>query len=566
MSLSLRPEHLRRYKELARLLVKYGRSDVVKEIGLEGTLDSAALAGVAPADGPVPPEAEELAADLEALGPTYIKLGQLLSTRTDLLPAAYLQALTRLQDRVEPFPFEDVQVIVEEELGVSIGNAFTDFEEKPLAAASLGQVHRATLRSGREVVVKVQRPGIRETVRDDMQALAKLAEFADSHTDVGRRYGFGHLLAQFRRSIAGELDYQREAANLRRLRALTRDHQHLLVPEPVADYSSSRVLTMEFVPGRKVTDVGPLGLLDVDGEPLVRDLFHAYLHMILVDGFLHADPHPGNVLLTPDGRLALIDLGMVATVPPRVQDSLVKLLLAISDADGEEAATVLAAMGSPLDGYDAGRFREDVSALVTRAVSLGGEVQAGAVLVELSRLSGTHGLRPPAEMAMVGKALLNLDQVTQHLDPGFAPAEAIRNSVADIMGSGLRVSPSGIVAAAIDAKEFTANFPRRANKVMQNLAEGTFSVRVDAVDEARLLHVLQRLANRLTTGIVLAAHVVGAALMMQVPPDSTILGYPSIAMVFFLLAAVGGAALVVSIVVTDRKIARQEGRARDPRL
>jgi predicted unusual protein kinase regulating ubiquinone biosynthesis (AarF/ABC1/UbiB family) len=287
--------------------------------------------------------------------------------------------------------------------------------------------------------------------------------------------------------------------------------------------------------------------------------------MILVDGFLHADPHPGNVLLTPDGRLALIDLGMVATVPPRVQDSIVKLLLAISDADGEEAATVLAAMGSPLDGYDGGRFREDVSALVTRAVSLGGNVQAGAVLVELSRLSGVHGLRPPAEMAMVGKALLNLDQVTTHLDPGFAPAEAIRESVADIMGSGMRVSASGLMAAAIDAKEFTANFPRRANKVMQNLAEGTFSGKDDAVDEARLLHVMQRLANRLTTGIVIAALVVGAALMMQVPTDSRILGYPSIAMVFFLLAAIGGAALVASIVVTDRKIARQEREAHDPR-
>lgn len=560
LDLPLNPVLAGRYAALARLLVRHGRSDVVSGAGFDeflveqerptGDLESA----------------EELADDLERMGPTYIKLGQLLSTRVDLLPPAYTEALARLQDRVEPFPFEQAREIVEEELGVSIRNAFAEFDETPLAAASLGQVHRATLRSGREVVVKVQRPGIRETVRDDMQALTKLAEFADNHTDVGRRYGFGQLLAQFRRSLAAELDYQREAANLLRLRTLIRDHPHLHVPEPVADYTSSRVLTMDFVPGRKVTDVGPLGLLDVDGEPLVRDLFNAYLHMILVDGFLHADPHPGNVLLTPDGRLALLDLGMVATVPPRMQDSLVKLLLAIGDGDGDEAATVLATMGSPLEGYDAARFREDVAALVTRSVSLGGDVQAGAVLVELSRLSGTHGLRPPAEMAMVGKALLNLDQVTQHLDPAFAPAEAIRESVAEIMSSGMRVSPSGIMAAAIDAKEFTANFPRRANKVMQSLAEGTFSVRVDAVDEARLLHVLQRLANRLTTGVVLAALVVGAALMMQVPTSSRILGYPAIAMVFFLLAAVGGAALVASILVTDRKIARQEGRARDPRL
>ena len=559
MKMPLNPAHAARYAALARLLVRHGRSDVVSGVGFDEFL----VEDERPEGSQGP--AEELAADLEQMGPTYVKLGQLLSTRVDLLPPAYTEALTRLQDEVDPFPYDEVRTIVEEELGVSISNAFTSFDEKPLAAASLGQVHRATLRSGREVVVKVQRPGIRETVRDDMEALARLADFADRHTDVGRRYGFGQLLSQFRRSLAGELDYQREAANLIRMRQLTADHPHLLVPEPVPDYTSSRVLTMDFVPGRKVTDVGPLGLLDVDGEPLVRDLFSAYLHMILVDGFLHADPHPGNVLLTPDGRLALIDLGMVATVPPRVQDSIVKLLLAISDADGEEAATVLAAMGSPLDGYDGGRFREDVSALVTRAVSLGGNVQAGAVLVELSRLSGVHGLRPPAEMAMVGKALLNLDQVTTHLDPGFAPAEAIRESVADIMGSGMRVSASGLMAAAIDAKEFTANFPRRANKVMQNLAEGTFSVKVDAVDEARLLHVMQRLANRLTTGIVIAALVVGAALMMQVPTDSRILGYPSIAMVFFLLAAIGGAALVASIVVTDRKIARQEREAHDPR-
>jgi ubiquinone biosynthesis protein len=184
-------------------------------------------------------------------------------------------------------------------------------------------------------------------------------------------------------------------------------------------------------------------------------------------------------------------------------------------------------------------------------------VQAGAVLVELSRLSGVHGLRPPPEMAMVGKALLNLDQVTTHLDPSFAPAEAIRDNVSEIMGSGLKLSPAGIMAAAIDAKDFTANFPGRANRIMENLAEGRFSVKVDAVDEARLLHVLQRLANRLTMGIVIAALLVGAALMMQVPTDTRILGYPAIAMVFFLLAALGGAALVVSILRNDRHVERR---------
>ena len=559
MQLPLNPAHAAQYAALARLLVRHGRSDVVTGAGFDEFLveDERPTGDAA--------GAVALADDLEAMGPTYVKLGQLLSTRVDLLPPSYTEALTRLQDDVEPFAFEDVARTVEDDLGVGIKHGFASFDEAPLAAASLGQVHRAVLRSGREVVVKVQRPGIREQVRDDMEVLGRLATFADEHTEVGRRYGFGQLLAQFRRSIAGELDYQREAANLRRLGELTGGYEHLVVPEPVADYTSSRVLTMEYLPGKKVTDVGALGLLDVDGQPLVDELFSAYLRMILVDGFLHADPHPGNVLLTRDGRLGIIDLGMVATVPPRVQDQVVKLLLAVSDADGEETAAVLAMMGEPLEGYDASRFRDDVAALVTRAVSLGGDVQAGAVLVELSRLSGVHGLRPPPEMAMVGKALLNLDQVTTHLVPSFAPAKAIRENLAEIMGRGLRVSPSGIMAAAIDAKDFATSFPARANRIMDSLAEGRFSVRVDAVDEARLLPVLQRLANRLTMGIVLAALVVGAALMMQVPTDTRVLGYPAIAMVFFLLAALGGAALVLSIMRHDRKIERSAARDRDPR-
>jgi predicted unusual protein kinase regulating ubiquinone biosynthesis (AarF/ABC1/UbiB family) len=546
--------HAGRYVDLVRLLVRHGRSDLVSGAGLDEFLVDEDLPS-----GDLD-KARELADDLERMGPTYIKLGQLLSTRFDLLPPAYTDALTRLQDSVEPFPFEEVREIVEGELGTSLRHLFESFDEVPMAAASLGQVHRARTRSGREVVVKVQRPGIREVVRDDMEVLSKLAELADAHTGAGHRYGFARLLAQFRRSLVGELDYTREARNLERFRDLTADYEHLVVPAPLRELSTSTVLTMEFVEGRKVTDIGPLGLLDLDARPVVEELFACYLRMILDAGVLHADPHPGNLLLTPDGRVALIDLGMVATVPPRIQTHVVKLLLAISDGDGEETAAVLASMGHPLPTYDAARFREDVSHLVSSAVELGGDLQAGSVLVELSRLSGVHGLRPPAEMAMVGKALLNLDQATAHLDPTFAPAEAIRDNAASILRGGLSVSPGGIMAAAIEAKEFTSQLPRRANRILDALAEGELTVRVDALDEERFLSVLQRLANRLTMGLVLASIVVGAALMMQVRTPTTILGYPAIAMVFFVLAALGGGALLAWIVATDRRIARQSRR------
>ena len=558
MRFPLRPGYASRYADLARLLIRYGRSDLVAGVGLVDVGEPELVRG----DGGGRPE--QLATDLERMGPTYIKFGQLLSTRVDLLPRAYTDALTRLQDDVEPFVFAEVEQIVTRELGVSLRHGFSSFDEQPLAAASLAQVHRAELHSGRQVVVKVQRPGVRETVREDMAALSELAEFADAHTEIGRRFGLSELLQQFRRSLTGELDYQREAANMLRVRDLLADHPRLLVPDPVPDYSTSTVLTMDFVAGRKITDIGPVGRLDLDGKALVADLFRAYLQMILSDGFFHADPHPGNLLLTPDHRIGLIDLGMVGTLTPQLQDRLVRLLLAISDGDGQGAASILAAIGRPLDGYDEHAFRAGAADLVAAAISTPGGTPAGTVMVELSRLSGACGLRPPSEMALVGKALLNLDQTTTHLDPDFDPADAIRANLGHIMQSRMHSSPASLLTAAMEAKDFTARLPARVNSVLDSLAQGSFTIKVDALDEVQFLHVMQRLATRVTMGLVLAALVVGAALMMQVPTKSRILGYPSIAMVLFLLAALGGTLLLASILIADRRIARRSRASHNP--
>ena len=546
-----------RYTALVRLLIRHGRSDLVSGAGLDSYV----------ADGEVPSgnndRAESFATDLEAMGPTYIKLGQLLSTRFDLLPPAYTTALSRLQDDVEPFPYDQVSAVIEKELGADVRHLFSDFDTEPLAAASLGQVHRATLRTGREVAVKVQRPEARDDVAGDLKTLTTLAALADKRTDVGRTYGFARLLSQFERSLRLELDYRRESRNLLRFAELTSSYDLLVVPDPVLDLTTGRVLTMDFVEGRKVTDVGPLGLMDVEGRPLMEQLFGAYLHSILDAGFLHADPHPGNLLLTPDGRLAILDLGMVVNVPPRIQQRVLRLLMAISDGSGEQVARILADLGHPLDGHDAEAFRDDVTHLVSEAMAEGAELQVGTVLVELSRVSGSHHLRPPAEMSMIGKALLNLDQTTVHLDPDFAPTEAIRGNVRELLRSGLKTSPGDLVAAALDAKEFTSQLPRRANQIMDALAEGELRLRVDAMDEERLHIVLQRLANRLTLGLVIAATIVGAAMLMQVQTDQRIGGYPAIALVFFVMAVLGAVTLAGWILVTDRKVARTELRSQN---
>ena len=272
MSLSLKPEHLKRYKDIAYLFMKYGRSDLVQQAGLTAVLQDM--------DEVAKPEdvakADDLAADLERLGPTYIKLGQLLSTRADLLPPPYLEALTRLQDKVEPFSFAEVEQIVASELGVRLSKAFTYFDSTPIASASLGQVHRAELRDGRHVVVKVQRPNIRDLIVEDLDALAGMAEFLDAHTEMGRRYEFATMLGELRKSLLRELDYREEATNLLTLSESLREFESIIVPAPVADYTTSRILTMDYVRGKKITALSPLARIELDGAGLAEQLFRAY--------------------------------------------------------------------------------------------------------------------------------------------------------------------------------------------------------------------------------------------------------------------------------------------------
>lgn len=559
MAISIRPQHLKRYKDISLLLIKYGRSDLVRDAGLDD------MSGHRTDDIPDDGKPDQLAADLERLGPTYIKLGQLLSTRGDLLPAPYIDALSRLQDKVEPFAFAEVEQIVTEELGVRISRAFRVFDNVPLASASLGQVHRAELRDGRVVAVKVQRPGIRDGVLSDLDALRELAEFADSHFRTARWYGFAAMLEEFRKSMLRELDYQQEARNLQTLGANLAQFPRIHVPQPVLDYTTTRVLTMDFVGGAKLTSLGPLAQLEVDGAELAEQLIACYLQQILVDGFFHADPHPGNVFVTDTGDIALLDLGMVGRVPHEAQEKLVKLLLGIGDGRGEDCARALIQLCDVHDDdeLDDMTFRRRVGEIVAenQGVALA-DVRAGAVVLELSRAAVQSGLRPPPELSMLGRALLALDDVARNLNPQFDPNETIRRQASDIMRGQMTGSATqgSIFSTMLEAKEFVEQFPGRINRVMDALAEGELKLNVRGVDEREIMRGMQQVANRIAAGVVIAALIMGAALLMRVPTQTTILGYPALAIVCFLAAAGFGFTLLISIWLGDRRTAIRRRR------
>jgi ubiquinone biosynthesis protein len=554
MGMSLKPEHLKRYKDFAWLLFKYGRGDLVKHAGLSELMpEEQEEAGKPPA------EAEELAADVEKLGPTFIKLGQLLSTRPDIVPPAYAQALARLQDDVAPFPFAEIEKIVTEELGVRLSKAFRFFDEEPLAAASMAQVHRATLRDGREVAVKVQRPGIRSRVLDDLEAMSDIVRFLVEHTEFGSRYNVDQLFDEFRKSLLHELDLRQEAIHLMALRRNLKEIEEICVPEPVLGYSTSRVLTMEFIGGTKITALSPLARIELDGERLADALFRAYLKQMLRDGLFHADPHPGNVFLVA-GKIALIDLGMVAHVAPGLQDRLLQLLLALADNRADDAAKTLLMLGEFREDADQSAFERAVADLIAQHQEVRlQQPQVGRAVLMLLKVAGENGIRLPAELAMIGKTLLNLDEIGHTLAPGFDPNAAIRRHAAEITEQQMArdFSLGALFSTAVDLKNFIQHLPGRINRILDRLADNEFQVKVDAIDEARLMEGMQKVANRISLGLILAALIVGAALLMRVETPFRLFGYPGLAILLFLGAAAGGLALALSILVSDIRSKRK---------
>lgn len=532
------------YRDLATLFLKYGRSDLLATTGLDESYDAT--------DAEV---GRRLADDLEKRGPTFVKVGQLLSGRPDLVAPGVADALGRLQDDVQPFGFADVERIVTEELGVRISKAFQSFDHVPIAAASLGQVHRATLRTGRPVAVKVQRPGIRTQVAADLETIERLAEFLSDHTETARRYDLQQVATEFRRVLMQELDYRKEAQNLVLLSGALVDYHRIVVPHPIDDYTTERVLTMEFVQGEKITTLSPVVRLDVDGRGLAEELIRAYLHQFIVEGFFHADPHPGNVLLTDDGRLALIDLGMVSHLTDRLQEQLLKLLLAVSEGDGEGAANAVIAMATRQDGSDESGYRRAIAAVVAEhRGDRVADLHAGRTMLLLARAAVDHGIRLPEQMALLGKTLLNLEEIARLLAPDFVIEDTIRQSGTTLLHRRMSktLTPASLFTSVLEARELAQKLPGRFNRLLDAFAGDQFKVRVEMIDEGAVIDGLQKVANRITLGLLVAALIIAAGMLMRIPTPFTLFGYPGLAMIFFLSAAAGAVGLAFSILTHDR--------------
>jgi predicted unusual protein kinase regulating ubiquinone biosynthesis (AarF/ABC1/UbiB family) len=554
------PVNANRIAAIARFFLKYRKAGILTGVALDDPLFADIDTSTVSAGLP-----EDFARDLEALGPTFVKIGQALSTRPDFVPAPYIAALERMQDAVTTVDAGTMRDIIESELGVRIDKLFASFDDTPIGSASLSQVHAATLRDGRPVAVKVQRPEVAANLREDLDLLARLADTVGIVSDKPRRYGFSDWVGEFRKALSGELDFRREAENLETFARHMDAYPRIHVPQPVWDYSSARVLTMDRIAGEKVTRISELRRID-PGAPLselAADLIRVYMDQVFVHGLIHADPHPGNVLLTADGQLALLDLGMVAHVPPRMRDQLLKLLLAIIDGRGEQAAETFVHLSTRLEDFDEAAFTRETAQLIAQYASAPNSGHSeGRLLLEMTRVGAGSGLRSPAELPLLGKTLLNLEAVSSALGPELAVRQVINHHLQRLLQNQMRemFARNRIASDLLEVQELLRESPRRLSQLLRTLSDNRFRVRITGLEEARLIVSMQKIANRVTAGVITAGLIVGAAMIMRIPTRTLIFGYPALALVLFLIAFVLGGVLVASSFLSDRKPRPKEDR------
>lgn len=405
-------ESTKRAAHIARVLTRHGLAYLVDVTGLEHLVRGHAHEA--------PPGPEHLRRALEELGPTFVKLGQILSTRADLIPPAFEAELARLQDAAPPVPFPLIARSVATALGRPLEEAYARFDAQPLAAASIGQVHAATLPDGAEVAVKVRRPDIIDQVDEDLELLRRLARVAQRRWPLAQRYDPLGLAMEFETTLRGELDYEREGANADRIRAELDRDDSVHVPLVHWDHTTTEVLTLERIEGRKITDVEGLAADGVDRTRVARIFCEMYLKMVFVTGFFHADPHPGNVFVRADGTLGLVDYGMVGQVDDATRRALGAVLIALAVADADRLAGAMADLGVAPPGGDANALRDDLAEFMAtyRHLTLE-ELQIRVILGDMLAVVRRHHLRLPHELALLLKTVTICEGVAQQLDPGF---------------------------------------------------------------------------------------------------------------------------------------------------
>ena len=464
--------------------------------------------------------------------------------------------MEKLQDQVQSVPYEEIEGVVQEELGRPVTEVFAAFDRTPLAAASLGQVHGALTHQDERVAVKVQRPGIQTVINSDLAALTSLAGLMDEHSALAENYDFIGIVDQLDRTLTDEQNYRLEARHTELLKMRLGSFPHITIPSVIESLSTRKVLTFECMEGVGLAEVNAEVLESGRYASLADELFRAYLQQICIEGLFHADPHPGNVLLRDDGHLVLIDFGMVGRISRKLQYDLFRLLLDVSENRGDAVATVCMSIGELRAGFERNAFVEDVCYIVGKYHNFPlHELDFGQVVIEIVRTCSRNHVRIPSEVTMLGKTFLNLDGICRMLHPQFDPMTTIRTSASHLLRQKIdqEASLESMLSVAIETRQMISEVPRRLMAIVQMISENQIRLETRISDMPAFMATLDRVGSRITVALVTTAIIVGSALMFNVAGKPTILGYPVFAIVGFLLAGGFGIYLIISIWFSGRR-------------
>lgn len=499
--------HTGRYREIAMALGRHGFGYLAEEIGLT-RLIRLPLRRFRKNEPGSPTLAERIRLVLEELGPTFVKVGQLASTRSDLLPEAIIQELVKLQDQVPPFPAEEARGILEAELHQPLEELFQSFDETPLAAASIGQVHRARLITGEPVAIKIQRPGIAPVIELDLDILQHLTVLANKRWSWVSRYQIPQMVEEFARSIRAELDYSFEGRNMEKIRRQFKADEGIYIPGVHWPLTTSRVLTMDFVEGEHLNRLLAIDELGYDRKELAERLVNALLRQIFEGGFFHADPHPGNLLVTRKGELAFIDFGMVGRLSGEMKDHLSSLVIALMRRSTEGMVRAVLRMGLVGDDADTAGLRLDLERLRERYYDIPfAEIQIGQALHDLFATAQKHQVVLPADLLLLGKALLTVEGVALALDPALRIldlAEPFGHKLLREKYAARRLGKK-LFDEAAELTDSLVDLPQQVRKLSSTLARGKLKMDMNMPEMEQFLRKLDQISNRLSFSIVLLA-------------------------------------------------------------
>lgn len=549
--------HLNRYRQILTIFFKYGFGDLVELLKIEQYIEVGLQLISRKRRDRIDrfSRAERVRMALEELGPTYIKLGQVLSTRPDLIPVDFINELSKLQDDVPPCSYDEMRGVIASELGRQPTELFDRFDETPLASASIGQVYRATLMDGETVAVKVQRPGIRKIIEVDLEIMLHLATLMERHLEEMALHRPVRIVEEFAKTLEREIDYTIEAANMERVARQFLEDATVYVPKVFRDVSTARVLTMEFVEGIKISDVARLDASGLDRKIITARGADFYLKQIFDYGFFHADPHPGNIFVLPDNVICLLDFGMVGSVDRQTREDFVELLDSVINEDETRACQVLLKLAIWDDEPDLRSLERDVAVFIGQHVYRPlRQIKIDKLLQDLLGIASRHRLGIPPDLFLMMKALGTIEGVALSLDPEFnmiAQTEPFIETVKLSRFYPHRIA-GDVIRLASDMLQFAKQFPRDMLEISRLIRQKKLTFRIEHQGLDDMLATHDRISNRISFSILIAALIIGSALIVISKTPPLFYGISLIGIIGFLAAAIMGIWLLIAILRKGR--------------